>query len=285
MSNTHLHESYQTCIAISRSSGSSFPWLFRLLPKSQQNAMYAVYAYCRVLDDTVDNDRPEAEKRIALDNACARLQNALNGEGESEIYPAVADTIENYQLPIAPFQDLARGMAFDLASVSIATESELLQYCDWVAGTVGQMIVGVCRVPHDIGYEYAIATGRAMQLTNILRDIRADFDQQRVYVPREWLQQYGVSVPDLIAPSRNDSSDKLLQQFSEKAVWWYAEAKRLLPASHRKELLFAEAISDIYRSLFDLLQRDGIRYNRKVSVPFFTKGGILLKFAMSRWFG
>ena len=258
-SSIDIQNGYRECQRICRASGSSFPLAFRLLPAPQRDAITAIYAYCRILDDAVDgNDSVEA-KQIRLDDYLAELIGALKGDTKHPVFIAVADAVQRYSLPTEPLYDLILGMRMDIRGYRPADETQLYLYCDRVAGTVGLLVVALLGVPIEVGHDYAIWTGRALQLTNILRDIREDADRNRVYLPQNWLDRYSVTQTMLSQKTFSKNVGDLLAFVGVETEAAYRQAVNTFPSQYRSQLRFSEALRAIYRTLY--LRLDKAHYD------------------------
>jgi phytoene synthase len=188
--------SYRHCQAIARRAASNFYWSFWLLPTSQRQAMCALYAFARKADDLADDGRTADERRGALNSLRERLQAALAGDASAEVandplLPALVDTVARYGIPQRYLLEILSGVAMDLEPIHFETFAELRNYCYHVASAVGLACLHIWGFTGDDALAPAIDCGIAMQLTNILRDLREDADRGRIYLPREELAQFG----------------------------------------------------------------------------------------------
>lgn len=214
-----LTSSYQSCRRITRHHARSFYYASPVLPREKRRASYAIYAFCRVADDTVD--------RAAEFGGAAAIAPALAGmacwldfayachdpsrrscqcEGSCAIatvcpawLPAFADTVRRFELPRSIFDDLLSGVAMDLTASTYPSFEQLLEYCHKVAGVVGVMMTCVFGYREPSVLRHAAAMGVAMQLTNICRDVAEDARIGRCYLPAEWLREAGLTPADVVA--------------------------------------------------------------------------------------
>jgi squalene synthase HpnC len=242
----NLAESYEQCQRIARASHSNFYYAFFLLPKPKRDALAALYAFMRLVDDVVDEgadvfakQRGLAKWRAALDQYitgqdhvfdgnAAMAAPALSLSGASEVLPALVDTTQRYKMPARYLHDLISGAEMDLTVKTYPTFDRLREYCYRVAGTVGLTCTHVFGFRDARALDLAEKLGLAFQLTNIIRDVHEDYKLGRVYLPEEDLQRYGVSPEGF---GRNEATlgvRELLRFEAERAWQLYEEGSALL---------------------------------------------------------
>ncbi|HSQ58039.1 MAG TPA: phytoene/squalene synthase family protein, partial [Gemmata sp.] len=189
------HHSYSACRSITRQAKSSFPVAFRLLSPHKRRAMDALYAFMRVTDDFADEPGELPQKQVSLASWRAGLAAAIEGRFSHPIHPALADTIEQFEIPTQYLFDVIDGVESDLVPRRFATFSELYPYCYRVASAVGQACVRVWGLRPSATWDDANApaeaAGIAFQITNILRDLGEDLARGRVYLPADELVAFG----------------------------------------------------------------------------------------------
>ncbi len=245
-SNTTIEDSYAECQRIARASGSNFYYAFLLLPKPKRDALAALYAFMRRVDDVSDEDqgilakqRGLAKWRAALDEAVTGNSRVFDGTavmplpseasyGEAEILPALVDTMQRYKMPARYLHDLISGAEMDLTVQTYPTFERLREYCYRVAGTVGLTCTHVFGFSDARALDLAEKLGLAFQLTNILRDVQEDYKLGRVYLPEEDLARYGVSPEDFSRSEATLGVRELLRFESERAWQLYEESSALL---------------------------------------------------------
>ncbi len=238
-----------------RRAGSSFYWAMRLLPRERREAMFALYAYCRALDDIADGDAAEAVKRDQLQAWRRELDALFDGRPSHPVACALVGPVHRYDLERAPLQALIDGMEMDVAGGMVAPPlAELRLYCARVAGAVGLLSVRVfgCRGAD----RFALALGEALQLTNILRDLGEDAALGRLYLPRELLAEAGINDHDPARVLAHPALPRVCEQMADMAETLYAEAQALA-APHARALRPALAMMGAYRTLLDRLRRRG----------------------------
>src|SRR6185436_17336564 len=224
---------------------------FLLLPRAQRRAINDVYAFCRVLDDVVDEDQagrnPYAELKYWRDEieACYR-GSPTSGFGERLLV-----SIEEFDLPKQPFLDLIDGMEMDLKWYSYQSFADLREYCYRAASAVGLICIEIFGYESARTREYAVNLGLALQLTNILRDLKEDIARGRIYIPLEDLERYGYSEKDMRANVYNQPFVELMKFEHSRAGYYYQAATATLPEQDRGSLFAAEIMKAIYSELLD----------------------------------
>ena len=195
-----------------------------MLPRQQKKAVWAVYAFCRRVDDIVDEGNAPREELEAFEK---NFQSFLRGDTPSgdPMWLALEDVFERFDMDSTPFQEMIDGQRMDLTAHWVETYDELLDYCYHVASTVGLMLLPVLAPGREEKLrEGAIALGKGMQLTNILRDIGEDLERDRIYIPRELMETYRYSYDDLKQHVVNGPFMKLWESMAHDAEMYYAEA-------------------------------------------------------------
>ena len=246
---------------ITRTSGTSFYYAFRILPAEKRRAIYALYAFCRIVDDCVDEVDGEGE--AGLRKWLAEVHRCYAGRPETELGHELAEAVARFPIPRASFEAIVEGCRMDLGTSRYATFAELRVYCERVASAVGLASIEIFGYDDPRTREYAVELGLALQLTNILRDVGADGTRDRLYLPLEDLARHGVDAAALLAAGRGDGAprppglDALLSFEVERARSHYARAAALLPERDRRSMLAAEIMGAIYRSLLEEWARRG----------------------------
>jgi squalene synthase HpnC len=243
---TTTPQSYQECHRIARAAHSNFYYAFFLLPKVKRNALAALYAFMRLVDDVSDEDqgflakqRGLAKWRAALDEAATGHSQVFDGTavmplpseasyGEAEVLPALVDTMHRYKIPARYLHDLISGAEMDLTVQTYPTFDRLREYCYRVAGTVGLTCTHVFGFRDAHALDLAEKLGLAFQLTNIIRDVREDYGAGRVYLPEDDLQRYRVSAEDFARAEATLGVRELLRFEADRAWQCYEEGAALL---------------------------------------------------------
>ena len=242
---------------LTRASGTSFYYAFRVLPEEKRRAIFALYSFCRVVDDCVDE--PGGEGEAGLRRWMEEVRRCYGGAPETELGRDLADAVARYPIPRACFEDIVEGCRMDLAIRRYPTFSDLRVYCERVASAVGLASIEIFGYTNTQTRRYAVELGVALQLTNILRDVAADAARGRLYVPLEDLDRFRVGEEQLLRPGAEPSAQLrlLLGYQAERARIHYEEAKTLLPPEDRRAMTPAEMMSSVYREILDELGRRG----------------------------
>ncbi|MCA0390104.1 MAG: presqualene diphosphate synthase HpnD [Bacteroidetes bacterium] len=263
---------------ISKKSNSSFYYAFNLLPAQKRDAMTTVYAFCRETDDIVDEEihTPE-EKSNLLTHWRVELEHAFNGTSTYSLMNRLAMTIKQFNIPVEPFFELIKGMEMDLKFRRYDTFEQLRIYCYRVASTVGLMCIEIFGYKHRSAQEFAENLGIALQLTNILRDIKKDAEKDRIYLPLEDLKKFGYSEEDLLDSVYNDNFIKLMEFQVSRAIEYFNKATAALNKEDKGNMFAARAMQHIYfRILKNIIHEKYDIYNRNVNLSKVEKVGISL---------
>ena len=237
---------------------TSFYWAMRLLPAEKRQAMFAVYAFCRVVDDIADGDLPEAAKLRQLQGWREEIDRLYAGDARDPIARALIEPIRRFALAREDFLAMIDGMETDARGGLIAPPmAELELYCSRVAGAVGLLSVRIFGAPREGRCELAHALGEAVQLTNVLRDLDEDAGLGRLYLPRELLEKHGVSVETPHAALRHPRLAGACEDLVAVAERRFDEAMALLAAMPRRPLRPARIILVVYRLLLQRLRQRG----------------------------
>ena len=245
---------YRHCEEITWSQARNFSYGIRLLPPAKRQALAAVYAFARRIDDIGDGDLPAPDKLAALAQSRASvtaLRDAAgrpasgNGAGPDLVLIALADAAGRFDIPLAAFGELIDGCEADVCGASYRTFEDLLHYCRCVAGSVGRLSLGVFGTS-DVATAapLADALGVALQLTNILRDIREDYAGGRVYLPAEDFERFGCTLPG--GPADRGKLAELVEFEAQRATTWYTRGLALMPLLDWRSAASAGAMAGIY---------------------------------------
>ena len=250
-------EAYARCEQITRTEAKNFSYGIRLLPRAKRQALSATYAFARRVDDIGDGALPPAQKLAALDAARAAVR-APQEHREDPVMVALTDAAARLPVPLRAFEELIDGCELDVRGARYATFGELEHYCRCVAGSIGRLSLGVF-APETAGGDgphLADTLGIALQVTNILRDIREDFLAGRVYLPQAELDEFGVVIR-LTADGQLDPQGgrlaRLVRYQAARARALYDEGLGLLPMLDRRSAACCAAMAGIYRRLLDVL--------------------------------
>ncbi|HXH28002.1 MAG TPA: presqualene diphosphate synthase HpnD [Candidatus Polarisedimenticolia bacterium] len=263
----------------SLSRGSSFHYSFGLLPRPRRQAIEAVYAFCRTVDDLTDDRAiPPAEAAGELAEYRREIDRCYGGSPHRPVTRGLARWTRQFDIPRQPFLDLLDGVEMDLHTTRYATFDDLRVYCYRVASTVGIICVSIFGCRHPQSREYAVELGLALQLTNILRDLKSDAGRGRIYLPLDDMRRCGYSEAELLAGTRNAAYLDLMRLQAGRARIHFERAAALLPDVDRRRLLAAEVMGAIYGRLLRRMEEDGFPvFERRVKVPRLQQLGIALR--------
>jgi phytoene synthase len=243
--------------AITRKSASNLALAFVLLPRAKRDAMSALYAFCREVDDVADNEFTSVESRSEqlaawradVRRACdAQLpQIAVNRE--------LQPVIRQYRLPFEHFDELLRGVEMDLTIKRYETYEQLESYCYRVASVVGLLSIEIFGYQNPRCRDYAVFLGKALQFTNILRDVRSDAERGRIYFPLSELARFNVREEEILRLEYSTRFRDLAASVAERARQFYRKARETLPPEDRRGMVAAELMGSVYWRLLGKVER------------------------------
>ncbi|MBI1908778.1 MAG: presqualene diphosphate synthase HpnD [Deltaproteobacteria bacterium] len=260
---------------------SNFYLSLFFLPPRKRKAMTAIYSFARLVDDIVDEEGEREEKERELQFWREEIKRCLEGAAQTPLGRELSLVIQGHQLSEVYFQELINGVAMDLSRDRYATFEELCGYCYGVAGTVGSICMELFGLRHERAMEYAKTLGRAFQLTNILRDIIADLEQNRVYLPQEDLRRFGVTEEDLRGHRDSDAFRTLIGFEVQRAFACFQQVQGLLTPEEKRKIVAADVMGAVYsRILREIAKSPSRIFREKVSLDPVTK----LSLALQTWF-
>ena len=252
-----------------QAAGTSFYWAMRILPPARRDAMFAIYAFCREVDDIADSDAPPTAKRVELIGWRDEIDAIYAGRPSHLIGPALVAAVAEYHLRREDFIAVIDGMEMD-AQTDICAPSlaELDLYCACVASAVGHLSVRIFGDASPAADRVAASLGRALQLTNILRDIAEDAARGRLYLPRELLEAHGITDTDPAIVLRHSGLRAVCRDLARIAARHYDDADAALAQCSRRAMRPAAIMKAIYRATFDrLVAADWRDLDRPVRTP------------------
>jgi presqualene diphosphate synthase len=280
VSNLVVDDTQQTDAAAA-SSGSSFYLAMRILPAAQRDAMYQVYAFCRAVDDIADSDLPRAERAAGLERWRADIDACYAGTPPAAL-AALTRQIHTFGLRRDDFHAMIDGMAMDAAEDICAPDEETLDlYCDRVASAAGRLSVRIFGMDEAPGIALSHHLGRALQLTNILRDIDEDADINRCYLPRELLAREGIAATNPQRIVADPALPRVCATLAERAKQHFAQADAIMDAAPRAAVKAPRIMSGVYRVLLERTLARGFDLPRtKVSKPRARLMWIVARYAL-----
>jgi phytoene synthase len=253
----------QYCQQKAAASGSSFYYAFLFLPPERRRAITALYAFCREVDDVVDET--EDAQLAATKLAWWRQEIGLlfDGKPQHPVSRALQPALAPFAITAARLNEIVDGVEMDLTQTRYLDFAALERYCHRVAGVVGILAAGIFGYRDARTLEYARALGIACQLTNIIRDVGEDARRNRIYLPIEDLQRFSVSAADLLQARHGEAFVALMAFQTARAREWYARAMAALPAADRRAQRPGLIMAAIYRTLLEEIERDGFQVLRQ----------------------
>ena len=244
---------------VTQKSASNLALAFVLLPQRKRSAMSALYAFCRAVDDIADEDaNPVETRREQLEAWRKDIQRAYTGNTpELPVNRELKPIIQEFQLPLKYFEELIDGVEMDLTQLRYPDYPALETYCYHVASVVGLLSIEIFGYSDPMCREYANHLGKALQLTNILRDIGNDADRGRIYVPLSELARHGVSPEEILQHRGSARFESLCVSLAGNAREYYGKARASLPPSDRRSMVAAELMGTVYWKLLRVLERGG----------------------------
>ncbi len=237
---------------------SSFYWGMRLLPQKRREAMFALYALARHLDDIADGDQEQESKKAELAFWHEEVERLYEGEQKESLSRALLPAVIGYSLEKEELHELIRGMEMDATGPLIAPDQDtLMLYCRRVAGTIGLLSVSIFGRTEPISKEFAIALANALQLTNILRDINEDAETGRLYVPQNLLTKHQVPLSSPKETIAHQNFTLVFHDLAEMASHWFSKVDRLLETTPTSGLRPAIIMMVVYRRLFEKIRQTG----------------------------
>lgn len=271
-----------TATAITRSSNTSFYYSFSLLPKQKREAIHTVYAFCRTTDDIVDEERDGRNKSALLRHWRMEFGRALRGVSSYPLLNQVSATADRFHIPVEHFYELIRGMEMDLTKSRYRTFEELKEYCYLVASSVGLMCRKIFGYRHESSREYAVNLGIALQLTNILRDLKDDASRGRIYLPLDDLKRFGYSEDDLLNCRYTPQFVALMRFECERASMYFDLARAALNDEDKRFFFAARIMWSIYaHTLNRIIASDYNVFERRISIPKILKLLITFRYWLS----
>ena len=251
-----LDRAYDHCQRIAKTEAKNFYYAFRTLPSAKRRAIYAVYAFCRYCDDVADDDLPLEEKRTLLAETRDHLHNPRLA-ADDPVFMALEGAISDFGIPRSYLEDIIRGVEMDLDVSRFKTFDDLREYCRLVASAVGLICIEIFGYEDPAAIDYAVDFGLAMQLTNIMRDVKEDAERDRIYIPLEDITRFGYSECELMESRNNESFRSLMDFQAARARRYFDSGERLLPLLSRESRACAGVLHQLYSRILDRIESTG----------------------------
>ena len=276
---SQLEIAYDYCQRVARKQAKNFYYAFRTLPTPKRRAIYATYAFCRMCDDIADEDMPIDEKRRQFSETRNLLTESLRRTG-SEVgndalppeFAALSDATAAFGIPHHYYTQVIEGVESDLVKTRFENFEELKAYCYQVASVVGLICIEVFGYEDEAAREYAIDMGIAMQLTNILRDIKEDAERDRIYIPLDEMARFGYSEDDLKQGIIDERFRSLMALQVNRARDYYQRSQKLFPLIDAGARACPKVLHHAYRSILDRIDAQGYDvFSQRIGLSTFEK--------------
>lgn len=267
-----LEQAYDYCRQVAKEHARNFYYAFRTLPAKKRRAIYAAYAFCRLCDDISDEDLPPAEKDRQFAETRRSLAHSRNGTATDPVFCAVGDASNAFDIPFEYYENVIEGVEMDLTKSRFADFEELKEYCYKVASVVGLICIQVFGYDDAQAKEYAVELGIAMQLTNILRDIKEDAERDRIYLPQDEMARFGYTEQDLMNGVVNDAFRKLMAFQVARARSYYDSSRRLMPLIHSEARACPSVLHATYSGVLERIESSGYNvFEKRIGLSTATK--------------
>jgi 15-cis-phytoene synthase len=250
-----LEEAERACARLARRDAKNFYWGFIVLPRRRRVAIYSLYDFAREVDDEVDG-KSCAEGAAGLARQRQRLADCLRGVRPDPVTAVLGSAIDRYGIPASELEEVIEGCEMDLRTPRYRDWEELSGYCRRVAGAIGRMCVRIfgCSDPEALGH--ADELGLALQVTNILRDVREDATMGRVYLPRDEMERFGLSEAELLEGRPGPGWERIVAHQAERARRLYEEGLRVCRSLSPSSAVCVRTMAGIYRRILERIARD-----------------------------
>jgi len=273
----------QYCQDKAARSGSSFYYSFMALDKNQRQAIIALYAFCREVDDVVDNPGEDQIKIIKLQWWRDEIGRLFDDQAQHPVSRALMPVLEQFDLPQEYFLEIIDGMEMDLHNHRYDSFKSLSLYCYRVAGVVGLMAAEIFGYEDRHTQKYARDLGTAFQLTNILRDVHEDAQRGRIYLPAEDLQRFSVTEEDILAGRASDNFQQLMQFECDRAKQYYRSAFEHLPEQDRYKQRCGLIMAAIYHAVLEKIEKNHFPLNSRMRLSTGHKLWLALRTWHQEW--
>jgi len=272
-----IAEAYRYCERLARREAKNFYWGFIALPHDQRVAIYALYSFARHVDDEADDPhRERRDERLELQRA--RASACVRGEYDDPVTQVLAEAIRRYAIPEAELQKLIDGVTMDLSRTRYASWDELRGYCDAVASVVGRMCVRIFGFDNPVALERADDLGLALQLTNILRDVREDGQMGRIYLPGEDFARFGATAEDALAETPGEWWEELVAFEVRRAKQLFESGYLVLGHIPRRSAACVQTMAGIYYRILEKIERDPrLPLRERASLSRAEKLGVMVR--------
>ena len=269
---TELELAYSHCQRVTRENARNFYYTFRPMPYEKRRAMYAVYAYCRLCDDIADGELPLDEKYREFEGVRRNLQAGEPSGEDAPMYRALHDTARRFDIPYRYFEEILEGVEMDMVKSRFASFDELREYCYKVASVVGLVCIRIFGFDDPKAKEYAVDMGLAMQLTNILRDVKEDVERGRIYIPQDEMSRFSYTEAELERGAITDGFRSLMAYQTERARRYFDSSRALFPLISADARVCPKLMHATYSGILERIERAGFDvFERRIGLSAGSK--------------
>ena len=287
---TELELAYSYCQRVTKENARNFYYTFRPMPAEKRRGMYAVYAYCRLCDDIADGELPIEEKLAGFEEVRRNLRTGEPSGEDGLMYLALHDTARRFEIPYGYFEEILQGVEMDMSKSRFATFEELREYCYKVASVVGLVCIRIFGFEDPKAEGYAVDMGLAMQLTNILRDVKEDAERGRIYIPQDELSRFEYTEAELERGALTEGFRALMAYQAERAQRYFESSRALFPLISADARTCPRLMHATYRGILEHIERsDYDVFERRIGISTGAKlvllGRLWAESLLSRAFG
>ena len=275
---TDLEIAYSYCQRVTKENARNFYYTFRPMPAEKRRAMYAVYAYCRLCDDVADGELSIDEKYRGFEEIRRNLHASEPTGEDAAIFHALHDAACRFEIPYRYFEEILEGVEMDMVKSRFASFDELREYCYKVASVVGLVCIRIFGYDDPKAEEHAVDMGIAMQLTNILRDVKEDAERDRIYIPQDEMERYEYTEAELARGALTDGFRSLMAYQAGRAHGYFESSRALFPMISADARTCPKLMHATYSGILERIeQADYDVFERRIGISAGTKVLLLAK--------
>ena len=267
-----LENAYSHCQRVTKENARNFYYTFRPMPAEKRRGMYAVYAYCRLCDDVADGELPIDEKYRGFEEIRRNLHASEPTGEDAPMYLALHDAAQRFEIPYLYFEEILQGVEMDMVKSRFASFDELREYCYKVASVVGLVCIRIFGYDDPKAEEHAVDMGIAMQLTNILRDVKEDAERDRIYIPQDEMERYEYTEAELARGALTEGFRSLMAYQAERARGYFESSRALFPMISTDARTCPKLMHATYSGILERIeQADFDVFERRIGISTGTK--------------
>ena len=278
-SKSEINNSYNIVAKSTKSASSNFYYAFKILPREKRNAIYSGYAFCRLVDDIVDKNHnlPKTNIESQLLDIENKLDDCVKNKKLTGLWIALGETLRKHPKNLKHLKDVIDGCRMDLSQKKYKNFSQLTEYCKKVASSTGLAMIEVFGVKDSKAHKYATDLGIALQLTNILRDIKEDFKMGRFYLPEDELRNFKVSKDEILSGEKKENVIEFMEFQAKRVRVFFTSGEKLLPLINKKYRFCPEIMKNIYFEILTEIEKNNFDViNKKIKLSKTQKIKIIL---------